>query len=315
MFLRVFLSILFLSILISQPAEACEMCTIPNLGRYKSSIVAETINKKWFFKYLFENQVWKKMSASEAHSLHHNGHHLHVKTNEYFHHFTLGRKLSTDMTVYGEIPYVIRDSIEIHSHNRLGTDERSQGIGDLHLFGDYAFFKKENNKLHLVGGVKFPLGSTEELNSADEKFEAELQPGTGAFDYILGGISEYKGERTKLIGNLAYVYKTEGTQDYRFGDVVSASIFADYRLNPDSQSWIAEAGLSGNVQYEQKHEEGNAEVADSGGTTFLLGPTVSLKDGESLAFNSSIMFPVYQELGGVHQEVDFTWTLGGQLQF
>jgi hypothetical protein len=296
-------------------AWACEAGTIPNLGRYKSSFSTESVDKKWFFKYLFENQIWEEIPAADAHELHEDGHHLHVKTQEYFHHFTLGTRATEKLTISGEIPYVIRDSIEIESHARLGTDERSQGIGDLHLFGDYAFLKNEKNSAHLVSGVKLPVGQTDELNSGHEKFEAELQPGSGAFDYILGGILQQRFNRSQLNGNLAYVYKTEGTQDYRFGDVLSASFFADYQLNPDSESFITQVGINGNFQYEQKHENAGSEIADSGGTTILLGPTFSIKKDSQVAFTGSVLFPLHQDLGGVHQELDLTWTLGGQLQF
>ncbi len=33
---------------------ACENCTIPRLGREKGVVQSESLDKKWFFQYLYE---------------------------------------------------------------------------------------------------------------------------------------------------------------------------------------------------------------------------------------------------------------------
>lgn len=299
----------------SKEVFACESCTIPDLGRNRGTTISESKDKKWFFKYLYEQQDWNEMPAAEAHELHEAGRHFHDKTREEFYHFSAGGHFADQFAVYTDIPYVIRESVEIEDHDRLGEREESSGWGDLHLIGDYRMFRDDRRSFGLAGGFKFPAGATEELNSVGTKFEPELQPGTGSVDYILGGIYEYRHDRVKFLGNVAYVFKTEGARDYRFGDLSSASLFVDYLLNPESASLKTEVGLNANVQYEQKHEDGGADVEDSGGTTLFLGPLVSVAANSDVSISGSALFPVYQDLGGVHQELDFAWTLAGMVKF
>jgi hypothetical protein len=74
-------------------------------------------------------------------------------------------------------------------------------------------------------------------------------------------------------------------------------------------------GIDANLQYEQKQKDNGSKVSDSGGTTILLGPALNIGVTQDIAIFSSVMFPVYQNLGGVHQELDYTWTLGAKLNW
>src|SRR5262245_46260426 len=102
-------SILFSIIFLTNATAslACELCTIPRLGKQKN--VTDT--DPWFAEYYFELQDWKEIDPHEAHELHHEGHHVHDKTKEYIHHYSLGRKLDDGMTLIADLPYVIRKSL------------------------------------------------------------------------------------------------------------------------------------------------------------------------------------------------------------
>ena len=70
-----------------------------------------------------------------------------------------------------------------------------------------------------------------------------------------------------------------------------------------------------NLQYEQKHKDHGEKVEDSGGTTILMGPAASVQIfPHSVAF-AAVQLPVYQDLGGVHQELDFSATGGIKLDW
>jgi hypothetical protein len=308
--------IFFLTIIVfPQETFACESCTIPNLGRNRGAVTTESKDKKWFFKYLFEQQEWEKLDIQAAHELHEDGRDIHVKTTQDFHHFSLGNHVTENLTVFTEIPYVIRRSKEIEDATILGSNQKSEGWGDLFLFGDYAFFKENNKSASFVGGVKFPTGSTNRLNSVGDKFELELQPGTGSVDYVTGGVYKQQMNRVELLANMVYVFKTEGARDFKFGDLFSTSLFVDYLINPDSKMFNTKVGIDANLQYEQKQKDNGSKVSDSGGTTILLGPALTIGATRDIAIFSSVMFPVYQNLGGVHQELDYTWTLGAKLNW
>lgn len=297
----------------SNSVLACDSCTVAKLGRNEASLISENKESKWFFKYLFENQTWKDIPASTAHALHHDGHHVHDKTTEQYHHYVLGNRVSENFTYSFEFPYVVRNSIEIDSHSRLGQHESSEGTGDLKLIGNYRFLHKTSGALHAIGGVKLPTGETDERNSVGEKFEPEMQPGTGSVDYISGLAYNREFKRISLSGNAVYVAKTEGEQGYEFGDLFSTCIAFDYLLNPNAKYGKTRLGIETNFQHEQKHVDHGAKVADSGGNTFLWGPSLSVEANSNMSFSTSFLSPAYQDLGGLHQSLDYAWTLEGKV--
>lgn len=302
--------IFFILTILTTSTYACETCTIPNLGKYGPSVTSQ--DQRWFFKYILEGQVWHEKEAGEAHELHHQGHHFHDKTKEYMHHMSLGNHLMDELTLLIEVPYVIRHSIEIDDHSILGSKQKSEGIGDLHLIGLYKFWKEGESSADWVGGVKFPTGDTKEENTIGTRFEAELQPGSGSYDYIMGGISKTKINESALTANLVYVLKTQGAQDYEFGDLLSASALWEF-LNFNKWNSDIKIGLDTSLQYEQKHKDHGAKTKDSGGVTLLMGPSVTAQVSPNVALLCSFHLPAYQNLGGVHQELDFSWTAGGKL--
>jgi hypothetical protein len=314
MFLRAFiLSILILVFYLSGIGWACESCGIARLGR--DSGITESQDSQWFVKYLYENQNWHEKDAGEAHAIHHQGHHVHDKTIEELHHFGIGNRLSDRLSISAEVPYVARYSLEVDNHDILGAPQKSMGLGDLQLVGDYRVFNRPASSVSLLGGVKFPTGATKEENSAGDRFEPELQPGSGSYDYLLGTAYRQAQGRVGYVGNLAYVLRTRGAQEFRFGDVVSTSLMVDYLLNPGDARFQTRIGLDGNIQYERKQKEDGVTVKDSGGLTVLLGPTVNISKGRNVSLVGSFLAPVAQDLGGVHQHLDFTWTLGSVIKW
>lgn len=291
-------------------AQACESCTIPRIGRVSEM---EKDKKPWFFDFTFEQQNWDERPARDAHELHEEGHHVHNKTHEEFYHFTLGANLWERATLLAEIPYVVRGSIEIEDHDRLGEKEESEGVGDLNFFSTYRFLEQDGNYLGAVGGIKFPTGETKETNSQNVRFEPELQPGTGSYDYPLGVVYQLRVNSFVFRGNAIYVIKTEGDQDFEFGDLFSTSLFLDYIVNPGA--FETKIGLDLNFQHEEKQVDRGTEVADSGGTTLFLGPALTIKANDNVSVFGNILFPVHQNLGGVHQELDFVWNVGTKVSW
>ncbi|MBP9855036.1 MAG: transporter [Candidatus Omnitrophica bacterium] len=306
------LFILSLIILVQEAALACEMCTIPRIGRQENMVIDS--DKKWFTHFLFEKQDWDAYGAEEAHELHHDGHHIHNKTREYFYHVGVGRNINEHLSLTLDMPWAVRESLGIE-HDNLGVKEKSEGIGDLNLIGAYEIYHQNNRAVRLLSGVKFPTGETDETNSLGERFEPELQPGSGSYDFILGGVFEQQLDRIILKGNSTYTIKTEGEQQYEFGDVFSTSVFTDYVVNPDNENFIVKAGIDTNYQYSSKDKEEGVKQEDSGGHTLLTGPSLTLAGTNGMSVYTNFLFPVWQDLGGLHQELDYAWTAGGKIMF
>lgn len=305
-------AILYLS---SQNTYACTTCTIGQLGKNNAVLKSESKDRQWYFEYIFEQQNWDKMDGRDAHNLHHAGHHFHDKTSEDFHHLKFGHYLTDDLQVFADVPYVVRRSLEVDDHAIIGSEQKSEGLGDLHLIGDYRFWHQEVQSLGFVGGVKLPTGATKEENSIGTRFEPEMQPGSGSCDYLAGFVYAMKKQRFSLASNASYVLTTEGAQDFEFGDVTTLSLAADYLLNPAAEFFKTRLGIDAVYQNEQKQQSGGVSVADSGGETLLLGPLFKLEGNSNIGVLGTFLFPVYQHLGGVHQELDYTWTLAGELKF
>jgi len=192
-------------------AEACESCAIPRLGRV-DHCAATPGNRQFFFDFTFEQQNWNTFDAHEAHEFHEEGHHVHNKSHEEFYHFMAGANPAENITILAGIPYIVRNSIEIEDHDRLGERETSEGFGDLNLIGIWRFLRRDENFIGVTGGVKFPTGSTDEENSQGVLFEPELQPGSGSYDYPVGGVYQLRSGPFIFRGNVIYIIKTEAVK-------------------------------------------------------------------------------------------------------
>ena len=62
----------------------------------------------------------------------------------------------------------------------------ADGIGDLTLFGQYRFFNQNHTELAALFGLTTPTGRTNAHTAQGEPFDAEFQPGTGAWEPLLG---------------------------------------------------------------------------------------------------------------------------------
>lgn len=254
------------------------------------------------------------MDARVAHQLHHDGHHVHDKTSEEYYYTAFHYNLNADWQFLVDVPYVIRRSIEIDNHAHLGAKQKSEGLGDVTVLGVRKFYTSRDFRLGALGGVKLPTGETENRTGQGLLFEPELQPGSGSDDYPVGMIYEWSGEKYDVRGNILYFLKTEGDHDFQYGDLFSTALFVRRKVMLRDVK-PAKIGLDINWQSEARHEEDGIKMADSGGDTLFVGPMgwVALTDNASIEGN--VLFPVYQNLGGTHQHLEFTWQLACRISW
>ncbi len=317
--------------LYSASAMACDSCLCTVLGRRDNVTDDPKGLKRVFFDFMFEQQNWKEIPAEDAHELHEEGHHVHNKTHEEYYHFQAGVNPHEQVTILADIPYVVRGSIEVDEHPRLGEKQVSEGWGDLHLIAIWRFIQNARGFLGVTGGVKFPTGATdetkpdrdliaahaeeegEELEPDWEKYELELQPGSGSYDFPVGGVFRYTAGPVTFNGNAVYTIKTEGARDFEFGDVFTTSLVTNVLLNPNSTIMRTSVGLDINFQHEEKQTHDGEEIADSGGDILFAGPSLTIEVNSNSLIYGTLLFPVSQNMGGVHQELDFVWNAGVKL--
>lgn len=305
-----FFLLLAVSVLAAAGARACESCSCA-LSRASGEHALD--QKNWFFDATMEGVDWDSRDAQAAHTLHHQGHDVHNKTHEEFYHFSLGMDPVEELTLFAELPYVARHSTDVDNHATLGQKQTSEGLGDMKLSAIYRFWRKGNDFLGLVAGVKLPTGATGEKNPQGTRFEPELQPGSGSTDATVGGAFQAERLPFTLHGNALYTFKNEGDQDFRFGDLFSSYLFLDTAISPAPAPWQAWLGVDVNLQAEGKHEVLGVASDDSGGTTLLLGPSLKIKMNDRVSIFGNILLPVVQDLGGVHQEQDFIWNASAKI--
>jgi hypothetical protein len=296
-------------LLIPLRASACDSCAIP-LARSGSN--ANELNRLFFFDFTVEQQRWEEQDAMALHELHHEGHHVHYKTHEEYYHFSFGSNPSDRWTLLADLPYVVRHSKQVDQHSRVGAKEVSEGLGDLKMTATYRFLKDADSFLGIIGGVKFPTGETKELNPVGVLFEQELQPGSGSYDYILGSAFQMPLGNFQAHGNILYTIKTEGTHDFEFGNVFSSYIILDAPVVSRNEQEIR-LGADINLHIEDKQTDAGEEIADSGGTTLLIGPSLTMNVGPMASLYTNILFPVHQNIRGVHQELNCIWNAGAKI--
>ncbi len=300
--------------LFANNAQACDSCGCV-LSRLGSKICATASDKPFYFDFTVEQQNWNTENSRVAHNLHHNGHHVHNKTHEEFYHFSLGTSPVEKLHLLAEIPYVHRSFTELDNHAILGNKESTEGWGDLKISGLYKVLETESGYVGPMAGVKFPTGSTSEENSVGTLAEMELQPGSGSYDYSVGGGFGWSQGLWSINGNMLYTLKTEGDHDFEFGDVLSSYVFLAYDAGQLCKMAYARIGLDVNFQLEDKQNHLGHEIADSGGALVLMGPAVVLTITDRVALTGNFLLPVYQDMGGVHQELDFVWHAGARIKW
>jgi hypothetical protein len=154
--------------------------------------------------------------------------------------------------------------------------------------------------------LKAPTGKTDERDSSGHRFEPEEQPGTGSTDWIFGMALNKKFGRFTIDGSLLYQLKGTGSQDYEFGDIVRANIEGAYTVKERGRYPGLELLAGVNAQFAEKDHQNAEKISDTGGTTVFFTPGLSSKLTDNISSSVAVVFPILQNLGRDHQEVDFS---------
>jgi hypothetical protein len=286
----------------------CEGCSIGGhrgIDRLDVLSTKSPAKGRFTLGFLFEYVNWDEISPEKAHELHHEDRHIHDKKHEEFYSILLRYGITNDLSISFQAPYVERRSVQIDEHDAVGDNEKSTGIGDSILLGNYRFYKKAFDATGIFG-FKLPTGSKNERNSLGERFEPEEQPGTGSLDYYLGLALSKKVKKLTLGGSVLYQFRTEGSQDYDFGDLIRVNFTPSYPLLPELSRPNLHIVTGFEGQFANKDEVDGDAIRDTGGTTIFFAPGLYSQLTDHLITGISAPIPIYQALGGIHQEVDYS---------
>ena len=308
---------MFTAIGVAPSARACDACGCSLNARqtHRGSVsgamittpTATTLGKgRGTLGWLFEHQRFNAIPAGDAHQLHHQGHEVHGKDHEELYTLSLGYGLRDNVDVFLVAPIVSKTSIDVEEHAVLGRKETATGFGDLRLVGKYRFWQKGFDAALLLG-LKAPTGETSDKNPSGKKFGPEQQPGSGSWDGTVGlTASKGLGPHLTLANALRYTTRGEGAQDETLGDVFHYNLGMSYALKPLGAHPNASLLLELHHEWALRdHSREQDKVWDSGGTTILLSPGISVDLTDSLAAFWAMPIPLYQNLGGQHEELNY----------
>ena len=188
----------------------------------------------------------------------------------------------------------------------------TNGIGDGVLLLRYVLSQQSLwNRYHLAigAGTKAPLGSTSVRNPNGLLFNADMQPGTGAWDGIFWSQTAISLLPRSTM-NLSWInsYRITGTNerftendDYRFGNEFISNLSASNSIN-DRFSY------SLNLRYRSTASDQRNEITmpNTGGIWLSVIPDLFIGLSESLSLKLSGQIPVYQDLRGFQPTTTYT---------
>lgn len=119
---------------------------------------------------------------------------------------------------------------EIYQHGILTDATSANGIGDALIYGLYRLVDRDRQHLRLEWALKIPLGSDQKRTEQGFILPADMQPGTGSWDQLLGIKSKF--DHFPLAGwssQAGILFRRNGinpdfrgSQAYRFGHSVNS---------------------------------------------------------------------------------------------
>jgi len=189
-----------------------------------------------------------------------------------------------------------------------GLDRGSEtGLGDVSLTGHLQAYRHETKNAtvawNLLGGVKFPTGSTtrleEELNET-EPVEGEIASGihghdltlgSGSFDGIVGTSVFARYKRTFVGASAQYAIRTKGDFDYQFANDLTWSGGPGVLLIlKDHYTLSLQANVSGETKGKDDFNGGKAD--DTGITSVFLGPEMLFTWRDKLSAELGVDVPI-----------------------
>ena len=199
-------------------------------------------------------------------------------------------------------------------------NKEPSGLGDVAIAGKYRFFRKDAKhqitQWSLLGALKVPSGrdDAKSLSPPD-------QVGSGSWDVSIGTAYNHV-ENLQLFWNwsASYTFKTEGAQDYEFGDVISYNLVGAVRpyvppypptlTRPDV--WMV---MEMNGSTALKDQQGGDRLGNTGGTVIFMSPGIQILPRPNLLFEMAVQLPVIDELNGDQEAPDYRLVMGVRVFF
>jgi hypothetical protein len=265
--------------------------------------------------------------------------------------------LTKDLTVSMRVPWVgrtgIREGDATDPLNPTVVDRgTTSGFGDITFLGQYRFFNDKSSRTEaaVLLGVKAPTGATNRVDKQGELFDAEFQPGSGAWNGLFGLAITRRFGSWSLDSNVLYILSSTGTQDTDLGDRFLYNAALSYRLTGTTAAEKGHTHLGGplpepmyhggpkgssdhhheepaapagpsvdlmlelNGEWHDKQVTAGVKDPNSGGTVIYLSPGVRVSVDKWSGY-VSLGIPVVNEPNGIQPEASWRIITGVSLAF
>ncbi|WP_374173745.1 transporter [Flavobacterium tructae] len=203
--------------------------------------------------------------------------------------------------------------VPYHFHERQLTagTENIAGLGDITVMALYTVFETQKDstmfthKISLGGGVKIPTGKFTEANNIGS-INQSFQLGTGSWDFPLATEYVVKRKNLGLNTTLNYIFKTQNSKNYQYGDQFNYAATFFYLFNTKSIQIVPQAGLAGELY--QTNKQHNLNLPNTAGD--ILFGKFGLEAGkDKFSIGVNAMLPITQNLSNGNMEANYRWSI------
>ncbi len=207
--------------------------------------------------------------------------------------------------------------------NNFGSDEftHTDGIGDATFLVKYLVMDKERFQLTLGLGAKAPIGSSTKTSDKGIALNADLQPGSGAWDaigWLSVAHSPAKHPSTGYYSNVILALKGHnkeylGVQDYTFGTEFQFVLGWGDKVFFINQ--IFDPGISLRYRHAARDEVDFETVPSTGGEWIFVNPSLSWWLNQNVSWNVNVELPLTAKVTGTQVTPTFRLNTGFYYKF
>jgi len=194
----------------------------------------------------------------------------------------------------------------------------TSGIGDLAMLFKYRITDPADSRQNLLagGGSKIPTGRADFTREDGILLNADLQPGSGAWDLLLYGFYNRNfGFRPSMGFSSSVVYSFKGTnpdyfngQSYRFGNELLAQISIADKVKLGTE--LFDLSLTFRFRNQTVDQFNESVLPNTGGRFVFLAPGTSWFIKPSFAINLSGDIPLYTYVKGTQLAPTYRINIG-----
>ena len=196
--------------------------------------------------------------------------------------------------------------------------DQTSGIGDAVLLLKYNFPEILGNESNIgIGlGLKIPLGSTTETNDQGIILNADLQPGSNAWDMIYwSSFSKNFKFRPSLTISSRVIYRSTGTNNSYFGN-------SSYQFGSEFQGFISfsdqfvlfktltSPSLSFKYRNARQDKIDGFHLDNTGGNWVSIIPNFAINLTPNITFSTKAELPIYNNVDGTQLTPTYRITSG-----